>query len=53
MDQELVLENSSSAIVYTVEYHYLFEGHKIFEYHTKTDLLTDFSPMSHFYSPWK
>ena len=37
MDQELVLE--SSAVVYTMEYHYLFEGCKVFEYQTETDLL--------------
>ena len=23
----------------TAKYHYLFEGHKVFEYQTKTDLL--------------
>ena len=51
MDQELVLENSSLAIVYTVKYHYLFESHTVYDYHTETDLLTPFSPMSHFYTP--
>ena len=39
MDHELVLENSSSVAVYTLEHHYLFKGHKVFEYQTKTDLL--------------
>ena len=35
MDHELVIEDSSSAAVYTLsvtEYYYLFEGHKVFEY---------------------
>ena len=25
--------------LHTVEYHYLFEGHKVFEYQTEADLL--------------
>ena len=28
-----------TSCLHTAEYHYLFEGHKIFEYQTKTDLL--------------
>ena len=45
MDLKLVLENSSSAAVYTLptaKYHYVFEGHKIFEYQTETDILNGF-----------
>ena len=40
MDHELLLENYSSAAVNTDEYHYIFEGRKVFEYQTETDLLT-------------
>ena len=39
MDHDLVLENSSSAAVNTVESHYLFEDRKVFEYQTEADLL--------------
>ena len=39
MDHDLVLENSSSAAVNTVECHYLFEDRKVFEYQTQADLL--------------
>ena len=28
-----------SCCLHTVEYHYLFESHKVFEYQTETDLL--------------
>ena len=30
MDHKLILENSSSFAVYTAKYHFLFEGHKVF-----------------------
>ena len=40
MDHKLLLENYSSAAVNTDEYHYIFEDRKVFEYQTKTDLLT-------------
>ena len=40
MEHILVLENfNSAAVLHTVKYHYLFEGHKVFEYETDTDLL--------------
>ena len=39
MDHKLVLENPSSAVVNTMPNHYLFEGRKVFEYQTETDLL--------------
>ena len=40
MDQELVLENSSSVAVYTLPNTiYLFEDHKVFAYQNDTDLL--------------
>ena len=28
-----------SCCLHTVKYHYLVEGHKVYEYHTETDLL--------------
>ena len=39
MDCKLVLENSSLAAVYTLPYHYLLKGCKVFGYHTEADLL--------------
>ena len=30
MDHKLILENSSSVAVDTAKYHFLFEGHKVF-----------------------
>ena len=39
MANKIVLKNSSSAAVYTAKCHYLFEGHKVFEYQTEADLL--------------
>ena len=39
MDYKLVLENSSSAAVYTLLNTNLFEDHKVFEYQTEIDLL--------------
>ena len=40
MDHKLLLENYSSAAANTDEYHCIFEDRKVFEYQTKTDLLT-------------
>ena len=39
MEHEVVLENSSSFTVCKLLNTIIYEGHKVFEYQTKTDLL--------------